>query len=254
MSHSPTFRIFAILTLVTLLLSACGTLKNNNFNRQKYTKLKKVESHSEPFAEIERPDESDSDFGGENEETSIENPFVSDNLSQGFETEQKGLIDEIHISTSYQEDEGLGLEGELINPEKMIGGNPEAVGNKDFKTFTQEEKNKAIIQFNALFNAGLALIIAATVLFILAGVLSVSTTTPLVFIFASIGGVFIFTAWIISLVALNKVRRIKKQNFVGDLGIKVWLARLVAFIGIAACIITILGGILLGILYLARLI
>lgn len=254
MSNSPTFRILAILTVVVLLLSACGSLKNGNFNRQKYTTLKKIESHHEPVAETEHHDEANVFVGVENEEVTCEETFVTDDLNQGFEIEQAGIVDEIHPSAPDYANEDISRPVEIIHPEKLIWGNPEAPGNKDFNTFSQEEKNKAIIQFNALFNAGLALLIGSVVLFILAFIISLSSTTLVTFAFAFIGAAFLFTAWIISLVALNKVRRIKKENFVGDLGIKVWLARVVAFIGIAACIITLLGGIILGILSLARLI
>ena len=251
MSHSPTFRILTI--LIILLISACGSLKNGNFNRQKYTKLKKVEAYSEPVSTTEDEVSKGPNFEGE-EITQEETP-LSDHINTGFDVEP-ATVEGVIQPSSYplKVNEETSLEEEIILPEKMIWGNPDAPGNKDFKTFSQDEKNQAIIEFNALFNAGLGILITAALLFIFAGVLSFGSSSFIMFAFVIAACVFLFVAWIISLVALNKVRRIKKANFVGDLGVKVWLARLVAFIGIATCIITLLGGFVLGILYLARLI
>lgn len=250
MSNSPTFRILAILA-VALLLSACGLFKNGNFNRQKYTPLKKIESHHEPAANSEFGEVIDSSVPSLSEES-----LAEDNTEQvSFEQDHSDTKDLAH-ETDLKPIESANSTNETSTPSPVIIPlrAKDRPGNKDFKRFSQEEKNQAIIQFNALFNAGLGMLITAAILFIFAGVLSFGPSSFIMFACVIIACIFLFTAWIISLVALNKVRRIKKGNFVGDLGVKVWLARLVAFIGIATCIITLLGGIVLGLLYLARLI
>jgi hypothetical protein len=250
MSNSPTFRIVAILA-VTLLLSACVSRKNGNFNRQKYTMLKKIELHQEPATNGEFGEVIDSFVPSVTGQS-----LAEDNAEQvSFEQDHSFAQDLAH-ETDLTPIETANSTNENSTPSPVIipFTAKDRPGDKDFKTFPQEEKNQAIIQFNALFNAGLGMLITAAILFIFAGVLSFGPYSFIIFGCVILACIFLFAAWIISLVALNKVRRIKKANFVGDLGVKVWLARLVAFIGIATCIITLLGGILLGLLYLARLI
>lgn len=252
-NHFFLVRFSAILILVFNLV-ACGSIKNGNFNRQKFTKLKKIEANVDPQADADIEDNYQVDNSFAEDETSSEQSGVTDKVNTGFEMDDE-ISTEKAVQLQPETDVNKGMnKTEIKDPLRVVREDDVPPGKKDFKTFTQEKKNQAIIQFNALFNAGLAILIIATLLLIIAGILTLGPSNFIITLFGVIGAIMIFVSWIISLIALNKVRRIRKADFVGNLGIKVNLARLVAFIGIAVCVITILGGVILGILWLARLI
>lgn len=140
-------------------------------------------------------------------------------------------------------------ETEKNTPPKKESSNhvkKKGVGNqRDFETLSQHDQNQSILAFNRMFNAGLIILLIA-LLFLLGGLLF--------FPAAAVALPLIFSLWIMSFVALNKVRRIDLSDQSKRLGTKIKLAQLVCGIGITVCVVTILGGIVLLLLWLSRVI
>lgn len=144
MRRNQFFTLRMSFTLLLILnLVACGSIKNGNFNRRKFTKLKKIELKVALDTEVDVKYELSESYA--TDEAQLADDVVAANgdaisvESLPFISEVPAIVPAIPILKS----------PELI-PRPPILGRPNEPGNKDFKTFTQVEKNQAIIHFNTL--------------------------------------------------------------------------------------------------------
>jgi hypothetical protein len=120
----------------------------------------------------------------------------------------------------------------------------------NFENLSEHQKTQNLIAFNRLYNAALLLFIIS--LFIACMALLLISTNILTGLVIALGSVLLFTAWILSMVGKTKVKKINLDNYSAQLNRRVTLMRIGAGLGIAVCIVTILGGIVLLGLWLTK--
>ncbi|MBK9192576.1 MAG: hypothetical protein IPM77_14340 [Crocinitomicaceae bacterium] len=229
-------RIYFYILVLTFLVS-CSVGSHSNFNKQKYTDLKPVQNtdYVQANDELINNQKSYIDFE-EGTNFNDEINLHSENSDEYTVTQSGEPIEETFIESEVESTE----DQEQTKPVMKHGGNP-----KDFEKLSDEEKQQALTSFNRIFNNGL-------ILFLFGILLALGSFSAFFLLIGT--AFFVFVVWIMSFVALNKVRRINVHNQQVSMMHKIRLAQIVCGIGVAVCIITILGGIVLGILLLAKVI
>ncbi|MCH2233232.1 MAG: hypothetical protein MK078_03180 [Crocinitomicaceae bacterium] len=232
---------------VILFTSSCRNLKHDNFQKRKYLKLKNTTVSNDPDEPIEES--------------------VSNN-----EIEESYIEEKSHIS--FEGEDGLELEGDTheineieynqstsVTEKELIKFSPVSTNKerRDFNTLSKDEKNRAIIEFNRTFNNGLPFLIIGIVIFAVALTsFMIPGLNVLRMIMLPLGSGLVVTAWIFSMVAVHKVKKLKTSNLAEDdrLRHKINLARLMATIGVLSTLFPLLwgGAIILLILWLAKVI
>ncbi len=243
-----------ILLFSIFLIASCGRYKHANFNRQKFTDLKSTKTNSviDPIetSQAKRPNDTTYIGANANSSTDITARDAQESRQKNFVfvTEKENHTNkEIIRKNSEERNASAETEKAMETPvDSSKVNNKIVIGNRrDFEKLSQREQYQTVLLFNRMFNAGL-IILLISLLFLLGGLL---------FIPAAVVAIpLIFSLWILSFVALNKVRRIDLSDQPKRLNTKVRLAQLVCGIGVAVCVVTILGGIVLLILWLARVI
>ena len=241
--------LLILLSVFVLSMASCTGMKHGNFHKRKYLKLK----NSPEFVEVKEESE-DVYFDDDIEQ---EEEFLIDNIesnSTGIDGLETNVIPELDDQKEYREEFSDSFEPIEFSTE------PEKRERPNFNTRTEEEQNRSIIQFNRLFNNGLPILIMGIVLL---------TAGILVFMFSGIdflgwvgiasGLIFLVVAWIISMVAVQKVRKLDLSTLIENdkrLKTKIILARVLATIGVISTLFPLLwvGAIILLILWLAKII
>lgn len=229
-----------------LSISSCGNRSHENFQKRKYLKLKNHSEYSENTESTE--DETEVEF------ETIEFTKAEDNV--WIENEN---IETFLASTSeIPENENIQANESDEKIEKTVVPNHKKKEPRNFNSLSKEEQKRAIVDFNRIFNNGLGIFISSLVsiglgswmLFTLNGVILGPGVAILV-----IGLALLFIAWVTSMVAVYKVKKLKLADVENQrLRAKISLARLMAYIGILVCIGTITPGIILLILWLRNII
>jgi hypothetical protein len=228
--------------LLLLVLVGCGT-PGSNFNKRKYTNLKS----KQVYADKESSQDREEIAWTPTEDYEIESQFSDESIQEDFlDIEEKDVV----FQEEQKETEFKSYRTEIIDhlgPKKLEELDWEP--RRDYNNLSKQEQEQAMINFNWLFNSGLAIFfgsILLIVLFFLAAA-AVNAAWPFILLWAGLTG--IFSMWIISMVALNRVRKINRKDYSWRFQQKWILANIVAYIGVAACVVTILGGLVLLILY-----
>lgn len=241
-----TYRLIKLsLTLLfSFLLIGCGSNRFHNFNKQKFTKLSKKHIKHDPVSQKTESEITYEEVNQvENELTDLKEEVVVDDITE-FDNENIQDLDvnpkpEIFVTEEHRP----------VNLEES-----EWKERRDFNYLSKEEKEQALVTFNWLFNSGLAIFLFAILIASIGYlVLSISNGSigVVMIVFA---GALIFSLWIMSMVALNRVRKIDRFKYSQKFRNKWGLANLVAYIGVAVCVVTILGGVVLLILWATRVI
>lgn len=222
--------------ILLILLTSCNAGYHSKFNRQKYTDLKPIQPD-----EIDHEDESGfvpSSY--QFDEDVIDNFQPSDQNSETINQDDISFSDENVEETFIESFSESNQSSEQSIPTKKQIGDP-----RDFEKLSDEEKQEALIGFNRIFNNGL-------ILFLLGILLALGSFSALFLL----GGTafLVFVVWIMSFVALNKLKRINIYTQEKSTRIKFRLAQVVCGIGVTACIVTVLGGLVLLILWGAKVI
>lgn len=209
--------------LITLLLASCNS-GFQNFNKRKYTKLRSRTVYFENQEEV-----SDTEHSYE-----IEQPPVLDHvedLAEEFELDEE---------KAFQQEENIIEESNFENAIRPTDLDEiDWRERRDFNNLSKEEQEQALEAFKGLFFVGLFLFVVAVVILL---------SAPLV----STG--FAVVMWILSLVALNRVRNINGKEYSNGFRTMLVLAKIVAWVGIVVSIVTIVGGVVLLILWATRVI
>ena len=226
---------------VVLFFGSCGNMGHNNFNKRKYTKLKSKQSHGEETASVE---ESDDDV----EIAANYDDFSEESVSDGEIYSEDEFIE----TKETDESSSLNLAEEIAEDNFNRRRGPQWKERRNFNKLEESEQRGALHQFHRTFNSGLVLMILG----ILGGILALITLwSGWVWVVGAIAaGTFVFICWIMSMWALNRLRKIDIHKRSRRLRIKFRLAQVVAYIGVTACVVTILGGVVLGILWLLHVI
>lgn len=247
-------RFYNILLIgfISIFVVSCAGSRHGNFNKQKFTKLKSIKNHHEDVASS---DDCHHDDKIENEEISNEQTFNTADFLSDNATETE-LTQEVNDATSDEQQYSTSQDWE-VNSEDATARKrePQWRERRNFNRLSSKQKKEALRQFNAIFNSGLFLFILGALLLIAYGLFLISNIwSSWIFFFLGIGLTFIFTIWIMSMAALNRVRKIDLSTRSRRFIVKYRLAQVVAYIGVLTCVVTILGGIVLLILWAARII
>jgi hypothetical protein len=245
---------YCILLFSIFLVASCGSFKQTNFNRQKFTDLKSTKTNSVndqiETRQAKTPNDPTHDATNSDSSPDYSVTPAQEPIKENYElvTEKENRPNEKFTrKNSAEKNKSVKTEkGKVTLVDSSKVDNKIVLGNRrDFEKLSQHDQNQSVLTFNRIFNAGL-LILLISILFLLGGLLFVPA--------AAVAIPLIFSLWIMSFVALNKVRRIDLSDQPKRLKTKVRLAQLVCGIGVAVCIVTLLGGIVLLILWLARVI
>ena len=239
-------RIIWILIISTTVLSAtsCGVSKRQNFNKRKYTNLKNKQ-HFEDISEkadVVEVEDTEIEFGDEGLDSGQElgGPEIIEGSSSEVEATENAVMEENKMQHQWLK--SIDLETDAPKP------------RRDFNKLSEEEQNQALIDFNWFFNFGLAMFLFAIVLLIAALILSTTSLFDDLIVLAFIGGGLIFVIWLMSLWVLNRVRKIDGAKYSRKFQIKLKLAKFIAYTGVLVSIVTVLGGVVLGLLYWTRIV
>ncbi|MFT6921106.1 MAG: hypothetical protein ACJA1C_000100 [Crocinitomicaceae bacterium] len=231
---------------VLILASSCSTSNRSNFSKRKHTNFRTAKSNNFKASSEEnnRADVTYADIENTAEsviENSIEpEVIVEDELTSDFYEEL------VEIEDQTIEENEVSEKGFEEEPRELLEGKQEdGVGNRNnFELLTEEGKAQRMIEFNALFNAT-AVLMAMAAIFGLMGI---------VFIWLLwFGAIFLFSGWIVSFVAATKVKRINAESQTKQFRNKLKWIQFANWVGIVACCVTIVLGLLLLIVWLSRL-
>ncbi|MEX1002400.1 MAG: hypothetical protein WDZ35_09830 [Crocinitomicaceae bacterium] len=230
--------------LALLLCSSCGNYRHGNFNQQKYTTLKNKAVY---------PDDPQTEDGAipttENNSSYTTVEDQNKNVLPGSDQAENIMqADEVVVST-FPEKTSKAIKEEPTTHQPTEISENEFKERRNFNDLSDREKNQALISFNRVFNVGLGMIIFSFLLLTFCILFAAMNIAMIPAILGVAGGALLFSSWIMSMVALNRVRKINQSAYSLNFRVKLMLARLVAYIGIAVCIITITPGIILLILW-----
>ncbi len=234
-------------------IASCGNINHTNFNRQKYTDLKTISSDDNSLNEEPENTESTYDKNYQSNE-SIVKKESTENTSDNFEQEELVNLqsDEMIIVQTNNDEFETNVTIQIktkfsVSPKKTTFGNP-----RDFEKLSEKEKIESLIIFNRLFDFGLSIIILGAILIFAAIILGFNG--PWWVILSIAGSSLIFMMWILSFFALAEVRRMDASTKNKATRVKFRVAQIFCGMGIAVCIATIFGGVVLLVLWLAGII
>ncbi|MFT6282454.1 MAG: hypothetical protein ACJA0U_002591 [Salibacteraceae bacterium] len=230
---------------VLILASSCSTWNRSNYSKKKYTNFRTAKSKNFK-ASSEENNRADVKYANiENtQESVIENSIepeviVEDELTSDFDEEFVEIKDQ-----TIEENEVFEIGSEEESRELPEGKQKGGVGNRNnFELLSEKGKAQRMIEFNALFNATAVLMTMAAI-FGLMGIVFMW--------FLWFGAVFIFSGWIVSMVAATNVKRANSLGKTKQFTNKYNWIKFATGIGIAACCVTVVLGVILLIVWLSR--
>lgn len=234
--------IFLFALLMIAQLTSCSSARQTNFGKKKYTnfrtaKVKKIKgtpsesSYEEDFTVIESPEKTTLDQKTEDLPIISLADVISDKSNMSSEAieivEEKIEYDKTEETTKASEN----------NSSKNVGN------RTDFEKLDKKEQMQRLIDYNSIFNA-------TAVIMIIAGLALMLGAVAVYMLF--VAGGFAIIGWVLSMVALTKVKRVKVKSqtkaFVNKF---IWL-KVLNVIGILVCVVTILPGLILLLVWALR--
>ncbi|OIQ31367.1 MAG: hypothetical protein BM555_05255 [Crocinitomix sp. MedPE-SWsnd] len=260
--------LFVLIT-ITILLGSCGTGRNANFTKQKFTKLKQFSTSDNAKPESTVLSFSEETKDSTSQETVCDTIFMKDGTFI-LATNVSEKNDEITFSScpdgdsQYSVLKSLTLDTKVSPPtnEAKDESNPilpsgEPGGRKngkkdrslrgnqrEFEKLSTKEQNEQRVKFRKAMNMSL-LFLALAALAILLGIF---------YVWAFLGLIALVPAFVSALVAITNVKRIDRTKQSASFRLRHFIMQLVVAIGVIACIASLTMWLVLLILWGARVI
>ena len=239
-------------------LSSCSSVNHSNFSKKKYTNYRSQRTqklkHNAVTAQSNIETETDFSEAAETDDLSktlktVESIRSSDEQemdvavpSTGPSNKEKETLTQLESIKETNTDAQLN-DSDLTNENEAHESTERAGNRSNFEKFSKEKQVQRLIEFTALFNTTAVIMIIAAV----AGLFAIFSWPFLI-----PGGTALVIGWVLSMIATTKVKRICVMDQSKKFQRKHAWFMLVKIIGIVGISITLIGGLLLLLLWLLR--